>query len=297
MLDTHSDSNHIFLTYASTCTATSATSLGMTLSTLQFSRDICHTTTNINITVATIIPISSTMSSRTAPNQDEPTPAALSRTGIMDLPKELLLQITSEVLTRSKPITLRQPQERRWTNEIANLRDIPQWSKDAWLDRHQGLPSRKRQRKSPLLKLILVCKEFYFAGIEAYYSKNTFQFDSLHHFRTFSEKLETRQRMLIERVNIEVMYFKKTKHEDPPVYVPMEAGNFATHGDLLEGFVKLKHAGIMCKVEKTSVYMAAASRARPVKQAIKRDVIENWRSRRDVILFKFPREWGLVEDK
>ena len=212
----------------------------------------------------------------------------------MDLPKELLLQITSEVLTSSKPITLRQPQERRWTNEIANLRDIPQWSKQPRIP--MG-PSRKRQRKSPLLKLILVCKEFYFAGIEAYYSKNTFQFDSLHHFRTFSEKLEPRQKMLIESVNIEVMYCKETKHLDPPVYVPMEAGDFATHGDLLEEFVKLKTACIVCKTEKTSVYMAAASRARPVKEAIKQAVKENWNSRKEALRFVFPREWGLVEDK
>lgn len=106
-----------------------------------------------------------------------------------------------------------------------------------------------------------------------------------------------KQRMLIERVRIEVMYCKETKHLDPPVYVPMEAGDFASHGDLLDRFVKLKDAVIVCQTEKTSVYMAAASRARPVKERIESDVRESWRSKKEVVRFEFPREWGLVEDK
>ncbi|EME84508.1 uncharacterized protein MYCFIDRAFT_195533 [Pseudocercospora fijiensis CIRAD86] len=216
----------------------------------------------------------------------------------MDLPKELLVEIIGHVLTVSSPITLRERKEARWSNEIANLRDIPQWSRQQRFPAgYQHPPKRKRMRKSPLLPVIAVCKDFYFAGLEAYYSKNVFHFDSVSHLQQVKARLSEKHKSFLERAEIEVQWLRATPWGvDPPVYSTAPGGLLSE--DVLADVPRLKNVVVVCVSEMT-VYLAAASKANAVKEQIKDLVVAGWKSaaEKGILQFVFPKEWGVVENK
>ncbi|KXT08477.1 hypothetical protein AC579_4420 [Pseudocercospora musae] len=219
-------------------------------------------------------------------------------TTIMDLPKELLVEIVGHALTVGAPITLRERKEARWSNEIATLRDIPQWSRQQRFPAgYQHPPKRKRMRKSPLLPVIAVCKDFYFAGLEAYYSKNVFHFESVSHLQQVKARLSEKHKSFLEKIEIEMQWFRVTSWGvDPPVYCPSPSTLLSE--DLLADLPKLKGVVVVCLSEMT-VYLAAASNANTVKEQIQDLVMKRWKttSEKGILRFVFPKEWGVVENK
>ncbi|KAF7189562.1 hypothetical protein HII31_09202 [Pseudocercospora fuligena] len=216
----------------------------------------------------------------------------------MDLPKEILVEIVGCVLTVDTPVTLRERKEARWSNEIANLRDIPQWSRQQRFPAgYQHPPKRKRMRKSPLLPVIAVCKDFYFAGLEAYYSKNIFHFESVSHLQQVKARLSEKHKSFLENIEIEVQWFRATPWGvDPPVYSTSPSNLLSEN--VLADLPRLKNVVVMCLSEMT-VYLAAASKANAVKEHIKDLVMNGWKcaSEKVVLRFVFPKEWGVVANK
>lgn len=120
---------------------------------------------------------------------------------IFRLPAELLRQILSYVLTKDHPVKLYTTQDRRWRNELrtiapidlnnSNLVVVPNVDRDL---------SKAKAFKSTLLDLLLVSRQFYFAGTETYFGENCFGFEDLEHLRQFVDGVENERRKWIRRI-------------------------------------------------------------------------------------------------
>lgn len=210
----------------------------------------------------------------------------VSKTTIMDLPKELLVQIIGYTLINPSPITLRKPHEYRWAKELDSLH-------------HTSGPrkiKRRRTRRAPLLNTLLVCRDFYFAGLEAYHGGNIFHFDTPLDFReTFIDTLSDRHKACVKNVIIDWDWYcielGQPKQADYFAHCP-----WALQRDLLESFPKLDSAVVNCQMKREPVYFAAASRAGRAKSQIQERVLKAWPSNARKIQFVFPQSWGVLTD-
>ncbi|EME83747.1 uncharacterized protein MYCFIDRAFT_172822 [Pseudocercospora fijiensis CIRAD86] len=107
---------------------------------------------------------------------------------ILNLPKELLSHILSYTLTREAPIILHSNSSRRWRTELATLNALPLcWG------------SAKKDRS---LDILLVSKAFYFAGVEAFYSSNTFQFGSVTALTKLLNSIDSDRKNCIQKIRL-----------------------------------------------------------------------------------------------
>lgn len=208
----------------------------------------------------------------------------------MSLPKEILIQIIGYTLINPSPITLHKPHEYRWAKELSSLR--PNNTKD---------PKRfKRTRRSPLLKILLVCRDFYFAGLEAYYCGNVFHFDSPLDFReTFVQGLSERHKACVKRIVLEwdwTCIDVRWTQGGTEGLVPRD--EWALGEDLMEGFPELESVVVRVVMMREPVYFAKASRADRAKGEIERKVNEAWEGdmRKGLVEFEWPRSWGILKD-
>lgn len=206
------------------------------------------------------------------------------KTGIMALPTELLIQIIGYTLTKPRPITLHRPHEYRWAKELNSLQLM--YNKRF-----------KRTRKSDLLKILLVCHEFYFAGLEAYYGGNVFHFDSPLDFRdTFIKTLSDRHKACIKHVVIDWEWYHSDVRSSTAArkYYPKQP--FAVASDLLEDFHELQSATVNVWMRQEPVFLAAASKANIGKSQIREMVLAVWPSMASKLEFVFPKSWGRLAD-
>ena len=68
-------------------------------------------------------------------------------------------------------------------------------------------PSKSRPR-SPLLSVLLVCRALYFAGIEAFYGRNTFRFEHSEHLRSLVSRMSLDQNGCIGAIELSVEWVK-----------------------------------------------------------------------------------------
>ncbi|KAK4496594.1 hypothetical protein PRZ48_012574 [Zasmidium cellare] len=206
------------------------------------------------------------------------------KTGITSLPKELLIQIIGYALIKPHPITLHNPWEHRWAKEVNSLKEL------------SSMKRFKRSRKSDLAKVLSTCRDFYFAGLEAYYGGNTFRFGSPADFRDkFTRVLNPRQTACVKSVMIDWEWH---------VYVQWETGEVKCfprsmeqpRWDLLEGFPELQSATIGVYMAKEPVVLAAASRADAAKAEIRKQVFALWPEQASKIEVTFPESWGRLAD-
>ena len=54
-----------------------------------------------------------------------------------------------------------------------------------------------------LLDILLVCRDFYFAGIAAFFGGNTLHFDNIAHLQQFTKKLDVDRRRCIKRITLD----------------------------------------------------------------------------------------------
>lgn len=204
----------------------------------------------------------------------------------MDLPKELLVQIIGHALISPSPITLRKPHENRWAKELDSLRPTPASNER----------KRRRTRKSPLSKILLICRDFYFAGLEAYYGGNVFHFDTPLDFRDlFIETLSDRHKACVKQVIVDwEWHFLELPQPRRLEYFSRYPA--ALREDLLEDFAKLESTVINCWMRKEPVFVAAASRADRAKSEIQRQVLAALPSNASQVKFVFPRSWGILTD-
>lgn len=204
--------------------------------------------------------------------------------GIIALPTELLIQIIGYTLTKPHPITLHRPHEYRWAKELNSLQ--PMYNKRF-----------RRTRKSDLLKILLVCREFYFAGLEAYYGGNVFHFDSPLDFRdTFIKTLSDRHKACIKRVVIDWEWYRFDIRSlsAERKYHPKQP--FAVASDLLEEFPELQSATVEVWMRQEPVFLAAASKANVAKAQIRELVLSVWPSMASKLEVAFPKSWGRLAD-
>lgn len=144
-----------------------------------------------------------------SPPEIRPAPAAVVQTArVLKLPKEIQITILSFLVVREKqPIVLRSAKARRWRNEVRNLAapDLGVRGWDFERDHHQRYDDLPAFRKSPLLKVLLVCKDFYYAGIEAFYGGNTLHFESLEHLQQLAAKLDKDRKRCIRHIDLWVL--------------------------------------------------------------------------------------------
>jgi hypothetical protein len=69
-------------------------------------------------------------------------------------------------------------------------------------DKNQRLTAKSSQ--SPLLRILLTCRALYFAGVEAFYKRNTFRFQHSEHLRKCISGLGYDQRWWIHEIELNV---------------------------------------------------------------------------------------------
>ena len=124
-----------------------------------------------------------------------------------NLPSELLLRIASYVLydPSEKPVSLRSAGSRRWSNEVYDLTGYN--SADNFGSRKIDNPKRySRVTKSKLLNCLLICRRFYFSGVEAFFGGRTFSFQSLDHLVAMLKKVDTDRRRHITDITIGIKH-------------------------------------------------------------------------------------------
>ena len=215
------------------------------------------------------------------------------KTGIRDLPEELLEEIISHVLASAKPITLREPQERRWAKELADLRsESPGLSR-----RKRSAPGKRRpaMRKSPLIKVLLVCKAFYFAGLTSYYGKNTFRFDDVAHLELCKARFTIRHKACIRRIQLDLDWIDTSPASKPTSIKDLNLCESRPLGeDPFVDFPKLDMVCINCTHTGGGWYkLTSGSGARLAKAHIEPKVKAAWPSRSEAFVFKYPQDWGI----
>ena len=112
-------------------------------------------------------------------------------TVITSLPAETLSQILSYVLIcEDQPVSLCSTEQVRWTKEFDETRARSLVTKN----------KHAQGRKLSLLEVLLTCKSFYFAGIEAFYGGNELAFSSTFALRGFLEVVRTDRARCITKV-------------------------------------------------------------------------------------------------
>ncbi|KAK4610734.1 hypothetical protein CLAFUW4_14077 [Fulvia fulva] len=237
--------------------------------------------------------VAATEPSKATPNMQDTKSTASDSTSIQDLPEELLEHIISYVLINPSPITLREPQERRWAKELGDLR-----SDSPGPNRRKG-KRRPAMRKSPLLRVLLVCKAFYFAGFNCYYSKNTFRFDGVAHLQACKARFTVLHKAGIRRVLLELEWIDTS----PPSRL-MSIKELSLKesqplgGDPFEEFRRLDVVCIRCSHTGPGWYkLASVSGARAAKTQIEERIGEVWGSCRHVMVFRYPKDWGILPNR
>ncbi|KAK5127592.1 hypothetical protein LTR85_006932 [Meristemomyces frigidus] len=106
---------------------------------------------------------------------------------LLRLPKELQIHILGYVLIQiDRHIKLQSASDRRWRNEILEL----------------GKGDLPRPIKSSLLDVLLVCKSFYYTGIEAFYGGNMLRFRDLDQLQRFMRSMQSDRRRCIKRTEV-----------------------------------------------------------------------------------------------
>ncbi len=102
----------------------------------------------------------------------------------------MLSNILGHLLVREiQPVHLRSGQKRYWENELKSL---------------QGDCSEGKTYSSQLLKILLVNKAFYFAGIEEFYGGNDFAFPTFTHLRNFLNTLDVDRKGSIKKITVTI---------------------------------------------------------------------------------------------
>lgn len=99
-------------------------------------------------------------------------------------------------MTSDKAITLHSKAYRRWWTEVEGLNGHALVYK----------PSHN-------LKVLLVCRDFYFAGIKAFYGGNTLGFESDTHMTDFAQHIGTDRRRCVKSVEINTRW-RDVIHQD-----------------------------------------------------------------------------------
>ena len=138
---------------------------------------------------------------------------------ILHLPKEIQLDILSFLLVEpDRPVKLRSANHRRWRNELRNLQDIPAVPDRSWrlTDHDRSFVAlfandMPHSAKSELLAVLLVCKAWYFVGIEAFYGGNTLHFGDASHLRQFLNKTDSDRRACIKQIELDMEWVAERK--------------------------------------------------------------------------------------
>lgn len=104
---------------------------------------------------------------------------------LLRLPHELLLVITSDLLIEDTALTLHHKRRFEKKNAVA-----------------------ASSSRSPLLSILLASRALYFAGVEAFYRRNTLRFEHAEHLRHFVSGLGYDQRWWIHDVEIDVEWVR-----------------------------------------------------------------------------------------
>lgn len=123
---------------------------------------------------------------------------------ILTLPGEILVNILSYVVVDpQKAVILRSAAERRWRNELQRLLSVD-WNQpiqSRYYCRDPIIPNESTS-KSLLLDVLLVSRQFYFAGIAAFFGENTIGLDDARGLQRFTEDLDTDRRYCIRNLEI-----------------------------------------------------------------------------------------------
>ena len=137
-------------------------------------------------------------------SSDVTKPPILQTAPILTLPHELLVHILSHNLARPQAIVLRSGTRRRWQNEVYDLGNV-QWKHNSSLfptHVQAELRARRKAIKSPLLELLLVSRQFYFAGIAAFFGENVLKFEDLQHLAQLNKTLDLDRRRCIRSIEL-----------------------------------------------------------------------------------------------
>ncbi|EME44762.1 hypothetical protein DOTSEDRAFT_24752 [Dothistroma septosporum NZE10] len=214
-------------------------------------------------------------------------------TSIQSLPEELLDLILTHVLLNPKPITLREPQERRWAKELSDLRnESPSPRRQR---RNRSAPEKRRpaMRKSPLLKILLVCKAFYSTGLKCYFGKNVFRFEDVAHLRGCMARFTKGHRACLRRVWVELEWVDGTPAGRGASLKEISVGEARPMGENpFVGFSRLESVVLSCVHVGAGWYkLASESGARMARAQIEARVREVWGKGKWE--FKYPEDWGI----
>lgn len=127
------------------------------------------------------------------------------RSALLDLPAEVLTHILSFLLVHEEgtPIVLRPASERRWRNEIRELVAIDESVRPKHIEEYNEIVKNVGTAgKSRLLRYLLVCHDFYFAGVAAYYGGSIFKFRDAAHLAQMVSKLDVDRRRHLSKVMV-----------------------------------------------------------------------------------------------
>lgn len=168
----------------------------------------------------------------------------------------------------SRRLRLRSARDRRWRNEAKALRGLN--------------PGPLRPfKKSPLLDILLVSKDFYYAGIKAYYGLNTLQFHTATHLKQFAETVGIDRRRCIRSIVVHIQWqFPSNRSRYDRGLVPADDES-ALDSDLLALFPSLRSAVVYCCLQhpasKDQVFMVDKDMVDRLKSA--------WPSKMDLVKF------------
>ncbi|KXS96083.1 hypothetical protein AC578_6376 [Pseudocercospora eumusae] len=182
---------------------------------------------------------------------------------ILQLPKELLTHILTFILTRDTLINLHSKSSRRWRTELATL---------------NAFPCAGSAQKDRSLDILLVSKAFYFAGLEAFYSSNIFQFDSVTALTKLLNATHSDRRNCIQNIRLlQSCYTIMTNRESPEGMSLSELmGPETMPAGLAEQLPKLRRVSIRCEI--TGCYWYAGvknEKERMMVRGMIQDVLRN----------------------
>lgn len=119
---------------------------------------------------------------------------------------------------------------------------------------------RRIHKSSTLLRVLLVCRAFYFSCIEAFYGGNRLAFDDVKHLTDFARRIDVDRRRCVKRIELAVGWVSDLPHPtlslcgQPVLYNPQPLLSrtyepFVLDGNPLAGFPALQEAVVVVRFD------------------------------------------------